>query len=240
MGLQTEYGFTLPKGFVGHDGTLHRRGVMRLSTARDEIEPLRDPRITGPDDPYLTILVIARVITELGTLDQVTDREVEGLFAADEPAALHTRDRWHKLLLAAGYPVRSAPSVAACEWRKSLWTLAVSGLCAAFGERNGAILDSPPLHALARELLQEARLVAAAEGVALTDDDLERVFAITESNRDGRNTMVQDLARGQATEMPFLNLAVARMAVRHGLFAPVNAVVARLVEHCERRGPPGG
>ena len=83
MGLQTEYGFTLPKGYVGHDGTLHRRGVMRLSTARDEIEPLRDPRITGPDDPYLTILVIARVISELGTLDQVTDREVEGLFAAD-------------------------------------------------------------------------------------------------------------------------------------------------------------
>ena len=56
---------------------------MRLSTARDEIEPLRDPRITGPDDPYLTILVIGRVITELGTLDQVTDRDVEGFFAAD-------------------------------------------------------------------------------------------------------------------------------------------------------------
>jgi len=83
VGLQTEFGFTLPKGYVGHDGTLHRRGVMRLSTARDEIEPLRDPRITGPDDPYLTILVIARVITELGTLDHVGDGEVEGLFAAD-------------------------------------------------------------------------------------------------------------------------------------------------------------
>ncbi|MEQ1700158.1 MAG: hypothetical protein ABMA25_08610 [Ilumatobacteraceae bacterium] len=83
MALQTEFDFTLPKGFVGRDGTLHRRGVMRLSTARDEIEPLRDPRITGPDDPYLTILVIARVVTELGTLDDITPREVEGLFAAD-------------------------------------------------------------------------------------------------------------------------------------------------------------
>lgn len=83
MALQTEFEFTLPKGFVGKDGTLHRRGVMRLSTARDEIEPLRDPRITGPDDPYLTILVIARVVSELGTLDDVTPREVEGLFAAD-------------------------------------------------------------------------------------------------------------------------------------------------------------
>ena len=83
MALQTEFEFTLPKGFVGKDGTLHRRGVMRLSTARDEIEPLRDPRITGPDDPYLTILVIARVVSELGTLDDITPREVEGLFAAD-------------------------------------------------------------------------------------------------------------------------------------------------------------
>jgi hypothetical protein len=82
-GLQTEFGFTLPKGFVDGDGVLHRQGTMRLATARDEIEPLRDPRVSGADDPYLTILVIARVITSLGTLRQVTPNEVEGLFAAD-------------------------------------------------------------------------------------------------------------------------------------------------------------
>ncbi len=83
MGLQTEFTFTLPKGYVDDSGTLHRNGTMRLATARDEIEPLRDARITGPDDPYLTILVIARVITDLGTLRQVTPNEVEGFFAAD-------------------------------------------------------------------------------------------------------------------------------------------------------------
>ena len=82
-GLQTEFAFTLPKGYVDGDGTLHRQGTMRLATARDEIEPLRDPRVDGPDDPYLTILVISRVITSLGTLRQVTPNEVEGLFAAD-------------------------------------------------------------------------------------------------------------------------------------------------------------
>jgi hypothetical protein len=82
-GLQTEFAFTLPKGYVDGEGVLHRHGTMRLATARDEIEPLRDPRITGADDPFLTILVIARVITSLGTLRQVTPNEVEGLFAAD-------------------------------------------------------------------------------------------------------------------------------------------------------------
>lgn len=82
-GLQTVFAFTLPKGYVGADGTLHRSGEMRLATARDEIEPLRDRSIDGPDDPYLTILVLARVITRLGSLESVSVDEVEGLFAAD-------------------------------------------------------------------------------------------------------------------------------------------------------------
>ena len=83
MGLQTEFEFTLPKGYIDRDGVLHRTGTMRLATARAEIEPLRDPRVSGPDDPYLTILVIARVVTELGALPRLTPADVEGLFAAD-------------------------------------------------------------------------------------------------------------------------------------------------------------
>lgn len=82
-GLQTEFEFTLPKGYVGDDGVLHRRGTMRLATARDELEPLRDPRVSGPEDPFLTVIVLSRVVTELGTLRQVTPRDIEGLFAVD-------------------------------------------------------------------------------------------------------------------------------------------------------------
>ena len=81
-GLQTEFAFRLPKGFVDSAGTLHVDGLMRLATARDEIEPLRDPRIAGPDDPYLTIAILARVITRLGTITDVTPQHVESLFAA--------------------------------------------------------------------------------------------------------------------------------------------------------------
>jgi len=83
MALKTEFAFTLPRGFLAADGTVHRRGVMRLATARDEIEPLRDPRVQGADDPYLTIIVLSRVVTELGSLSAVTPREIENLFAAD-------------------------------------------------------------------------------------------------------------------------------------------------------------
>ena len=83
MALSTEYSFDLPKGLVDADGVLHRRGIMRLATAKDEIEPLRDNRVQGPDDPFLTIIILARVIKELGSISQVTVREIEGLFAMD-------------------------------------------------------------------------------------------------------------------------------------------------------------
>ena len=83
MSLKTRYEFTLPRGYVDRDGGLHRDGVMRLATARDELEPLRDPTISGPDDPRLTIVVLARVVETLGSLDLVTAHEIEGLFAAD-------------------------------------------------------------------------------------------------------------------------------------------------------------
>jgi len=81
--LRTEFEFVLPRGYVDDDGNVHRRGVMRLATARDELEPLRSAQVTGPDDPRVTILVLARVVRTLGSLELVTPQEIEGLFAAD-------------------------------------------------------------------------------------------------------------------------------------------------------------
>ena len=56
---------------------------MRLATTRDELEPLRDPSISGPDDPRLTILVLSRVIVSLGTMTTVSTDVVENLYASD-------------------------------------------------------------------------------------------------------------------------------------------------------------
>lgn len=80
--LQTEFAFELPRGYVDDAGRLHREGVMRLATARDEIMPLRDPRVRD-NEAYLTVLLLARVVTELGSLPDVTPAVIEGLFASD-------------------------------------------------------------------------------------------------------------------------------------------------------------
>lgn len=80
--LQTEFEFTLPKGYIDADGTLHRDGVMRLATAADEILPLRDPRVQS-NPAYLVVILLSRVVTKLGTVNPITPQVIEGLFAAD-------------------------------------------------------------------------------------------------------------------------------------------------------------
>jgi hypothetical protein len=78
----TETDFVLPKGYLDPDGVLHSEGVMRLATAADEILPLKDPRVQQ-NPAYLTVIVLARVITRLGSLPDVNTKVVEGLFASD-------------------------------------------------------------------------------------------------------------------------------------------------------------
>jgi hypothetical protein len=82
LGFRTEVEFELPKGYVDEAGTLHRRGVMRLATAADEILPLRDPRVQQ-NEAYLAVIVLARVIVRLGQLPEVHTGIIEGLFASD-------------------------------------------------------------------------------------------------------------------------------------------------------------
>lgn len=80
--LRTEFAFVLPRGYVDAAGTVHRDGVMRLATARDELVPLRDDRVRE-NESYLTVVLLARVITRLGGVDDVHAGIVENLFAAD-------------------------------------------------------------------------------------------------------------------------------------------------------------
>jgi hypothetical protein len=82
--LRTEFEFELPRGYLDASGVLHKTGTMRLATARDELMPLHDDRVRE-NPAYLTVVLLARVITRLGTLedDDVRSTQIEQLFASD-------------------------------------------------------------------------------------------------------------------------------------------------------------
>lgn len=81
-GFATEFDFLLPKGYLDADGNLYREGRMRLATAADEILPLKDPRVQA-NPAYLVVILLARVITRLGSVEAINPKLIEGLFASD-------------------------------------------------------------------------------------------------------------------------------------------------------------
>ncbi len=81
-GLTTEFPFILPRGYVDDEGNVHRDGVMRLATARDEILPQRDRRVLE-NSAYLTVMLLARVVTRLGSITSMNTGIIENLFASD-------------------------------------------------------------------------------------------------------------------------------------------------------------
>src|SRR5262245_57230964 len=81
-GMRTECPFELPRGYLDSNGTVHKHGVMRLATARDELIPLRDDRVRE-NPQYLTVVLLARVITRLGSVADVHAGVIEELFASD-------------------------------------------------------------------------------------------------------------------------------------------------------------
>src|SRR5215467_3769922 len=78
----TEFPFTLPRGYVDSEGRRHKEGTMRLATAKDEVAPLQDPRVKV-NPGYLAVILLARVITRLGGLEQVYPQIIEDLPVAD-------------------------------------------------------------------------------------------------------------------------------------------------------------
>jgi len=80
--LRTEFPFELPRGYVDESGTVHRSGVMRLATARDELIPLRDDRVRE-NPAFLTVVLLGRVITRLGSVTDIHAGIIEDLFASD-------------------------------------------------------------------------------------------------------------------------------------------------------------
>ena len=80
--LITEFEFDLPRGYVDESGEVHKHGTMRLATAADEILPLRDPRVVS-NPGYLTIILLSRVVTSLGSIQHIRPNTIEKLFSAD-------------------------------------------------------------------------------------------------------------------------------------------------------------
>ncbi len=80
--LCTEFAFTLPRGLIDTQNRVHRHGVMRLATAKDEILVQKEPKVQE-NAAYGVLVMLSRVITRLGSLNQVNSDLLEELILPD-------------------------------------------------------------------------------------------------------------------------------------------------------------
>lgn len=80
--ITKELSFILPVGYEDDKGTIHREGKMRMTTAIDEIEIHSDERLSF-NKHYHDVLLLARVIIALGSIEQITVEIIENLYEVD-------------------------------------------------------------------------------------------------------------------------------------------------------------
>ncbi|MGH8001657.1 MAG: phage tail assembly protein [Brasilonema sp.] len=80
--LCTEFAFTLPRGLIDAQNRVHRHGVMRLATAKDEILVQKEPKVQE-NPAYGVLVMLSRVITRLGSFNQVNSDLLEELILPD-------------------------------------------------------------------------------------------------------------------------------------------------------------
>ncbi len=141
---------------------------------------------------------------------------------AAERALLPCAERLARALSETGTPAEVEADPRATQWRKLVANAAINALTALHGVPNGALLTRPELRAQMEAAAREAGAVASALGVDLAADPAELARAVARATASNRSSMLQDLERGQPTEVDALNGAVVHEARRLGLSTPVN------------------
>lgn len=136
-------------------------------------------------------------------------------------------------LVKVGLATDIVDNIDCAEWEKGMLNIAINGLCALTGERNGVIINSPHLHEILVQLIRETQTVARAVGCNL--DLEESVIRSTQTTATNVNSMLQDIQAGHLTEIDYLNGYVMRLGNKFGISTPYNTTVYHLVKHLEVR-----
>ncbi len=156
------------------------------------------------------------------------------LSSAPDDAALLAR--WRQTFESCAIPTTTDTDVPLAEWTKALWTIALHGICAIADAPIGIVHESQGMESLARALMEEARDVAALDGIALAQDDIDDVIEWVAAAPMLRNATLRDLESGRPHDLAHFNGAVRAAAARHGQRAPYNEMVLALVDEIQATG----
>jgi 2-dehydropantoate 2-reductase len=130
-----------------------------------------------------------------------------------------------------GFPAELSSNIQAILWGKLCWNAAFNALNTLVGGDVRVLLERPETRRLARQVMEEIRAVAIANGVLLSADLAERLLAWTDAAAGAMKTSTrQDLEAGKRLEVEALNGAVVRKGEAAGVPTPLNFTLYALLK----------
>lgn len=143
------------------------------------------------------------------------------------------------LFESAGIPCQVSTDIMRTKWEKMCWNVVFNPLTVLINDRVSKALSHPEMRALIRLIVDEAALVARAEGVELDPDMATKVIQWSQEIRDIHTSMFDDWKAGRRTEIDFLNGYLVRRGLALGMRTPVNEAVCALIKTITEPAPIG-
>jgi 2-dehydropantoate 2-reductase len=139
-----------------------------------------------------------------------------------------------RVFTAANLDCRVSPNIRRDVWYKLIVNCVVNPITAMLGCEVGGIAN-PQLLPLKRLVIEECLAVAATQGITF---DCDFIREIDDFFRPSHNlaSMLQDLRRGRATEIDYMNRAVAALGAQQSVACPVNGALSAIIKSLEATG----
>lgn len=119
-------------------------------------------------------------------------------------------------------------------WYKWMINMGINQVSAVTGATYGTFQTDPSARSLMADAMGETIRVARAEGINLTEEDLDRWEKVLSTlGAEGKTSMLQDREAGRKTEVDCFSGRLIQLADRHGLEVPVNRTLYRIVKTAE-------
>lgn len=187
---------------------------------------------------------LTRIISEVAAPGEIRHVGVDPYVALAEwdGSASPRAEALVAALAQAGVDAEIPPDIDAALWHKFLFVCSLGGVCAVCRMPLGPVRANPASRDLLRRAMEEIAAIAAARGITLPADAVDRALEIFDSfPPEGTSSLQRDIDAGIPSELDAWNGAAVRMGAESGVPTPVHSFIhaALLPSEMAARGSSG-
>ncbi len=192
--------------------------------------------------PFLNLskdFVINRAITSMGATRINTDHIYEKGKGETEIGHINHKQKektsyWVELCNNIDLKTTYSPNIERSIWLKTIINCVINPLGALTGLTNGEIFQHKSLEKLSEKIILEIlKVVPDNLNISLLETK-KRILTVIELTKENKCSMLQDIQRGNKTEIGYLNAEIVHLGKEQSKNLPINAALTDLIQKLEK------